>query len=49
MFRTFNMGVGMTLVIPPADVDAVTDLLLEHRHPATQIGEIIPGTGTVQL
>ena len=49
MFRTFNMGVGMTLVVPPADVDAVTDLLLEHGHPATQIGEITTGTGTVQL
>ena len=49
MFRTFNMGVGMTLVVPPAEVDAVNDLLLEHGHPAVQIGEIIPGTGSVQL
>ena len=49
MFRTFNMGVGMTLVVPPSEVDAVCDLLLDHGHPATQIGEIIEGTGTVQL
>ena len=49
MFRTFNMGVGMTLVVPPAEVDAVCDLLLEHGHPAVQIGEITDGTGSVHL
>ncbi len=49
MFRTFNMGVGMTLVVPPADVDAICDLLLEHGHPAARIGEIVPGTGIVEL
>ncbi len=49
MFRTFNMGIGMTLVVPPADVDGVCDLLLEHGHPAVQIGGITTGTGTVTL
>lgn len=49
MFRTFNMGVGMTLVVPPADVDGVCDLLLEHGHPAAQIGKITAGTGVVNL
>ena len=49
MFRTFNMGVGMTLVVPPVEVDSVCDLLLEHGHPAVQIGEITDGTGTVHL
>ena len=49
MFRTFNMGVGMTLVVPQAEVDGVCELMLEHGHPATQIGEIIAGTGTVKL
>ena len=49
MFRTFNMGIGMTLVVPSAQVDAVCDLLLEHGHPATQIGEITAGTSVVHL
>ena len=49
MFRTFNMGVGMALVVPAAEVDAICDLLLDHGHPAVQIGEITPGTGTVSL
>ncbi len=49
MFRTFNMGIGMTLVVPPAEVDALNDLLLEHGHPSVQIGEITAGTGVVNL
>ena len=49
MFRTFNMGIGMTLVVPPSDVDGVLDLLLEKGHPAAKIGEITPGSGQVTL
>jgi len=49
MFRTFNMGVGMTLVVPAAEVDRVNDMLLNHGHPSVQIGEITPGTGKVEL
>ena len=47
MFRTFNMGIGMTLVVPSHEVDAVCDLLLDHGHPAIQIGEITSGNGVV--
>ena len=49
MFRTFNMGIGMTLVVPSHEVDAVCDLLLDHGHPAIQIGEITSGSGVVNL
>ena len=49
MFRTFNMGVGMALVVPAAEADAVCDALLDHGHPATPIGEITAGTGVVNL
>ena len=49
MFRTFNMGIGMTLVVPADEVEGVCDLLLEHGHPAVQIGEITAGTGVVNL
>lgn len=47
MFRTFNMGVGMTLVVPEAQVEAVCDQLLDFGHPAVRIGEIVPGSGLV--
>ncbi len=49
MFRTFNMGIGMTLVVPDDQVSSVCDLLVDHGHPATQIGSITPGSGAVQV
>jgi phosphoribosylformylglycinamidine cyclo-ligase len=49
MFRTFNMGVGMVLVVPDGEAQALCDLMLEHGHPAAVIGEITPGTRTVRL
>ena len=49
MFRVFNMGVGMVLAVPPEQADALADLALNHGHPAATIGEIVPGTGVVQL
>jgi phosphoribosylformylglycinamidine cyclo-ligase len=42
MFGTFNMGVGMVLVVPPGAVDTVLDLA---GHDASRIGSIISGTG----
>ncbi len=49
MYRVFNMGVGMVLVVPPEDADALVDLALDHGHPAVAIGEVVPGTGAVSL
>ena len=49
MFRTFNMGVGMTLVVPADQADALCELLLDHGHPAATIGKITSGTGIVNL
>lgn len=49
MFRTFNMGVGMTLVVPEAEAGDVIALLGEQGHPASQIGVIVSGEGNVQL
>ncbi len=49
MYRVFNMGVGMVLVVPPDQADSLVDLALEHGHPAVTIGEVVPGSGIVQL
>ncbi len=49
MFRVFNMGVGMVLVVPDADADRTIAALAEHDHAAIRIGEIVNGTGQVQL
>jgi phosphoribosylaminoimidazole (AIR) synthetase len=41
MFSTFNMGVGMVLVIDPSNVDQVKELLPS----AVVIGEVVEGSG----
>lgn len=42
MFNTFNMGVGMSIVVSPKDVDRALDILHEHGENAYVIGEIRP-------
>ena len=44
MYRTFNMGVGMVLVIDPAEVDAVRAHLKEAGEVFYELGSIVPGT-----
>ena len=49
MFRTFNMGIGMILVVGAADADRVLARLAESGEPgAIAIGEIVPGDRLVQ-
>ncbi|OEH85197.1 phosphoribosylformylglycinamidine cyclo-ligase [Desulfuribacillus stibiiarsenatis] len=40
MFRTFNMGIGMLLVVPAEQADAVMQLATEHGETAYRIGHI---------
>ncbi|MEW6321579.1 MAG: phosphoribosylformylglycinamidine cyclo-ligase [Acidobacteriota bacterium] len=47
--RTFNMGIGMILVVRPSDVDAVRAALLEAGEAnSVVIGEIVPGARGVE-
>jgi phosphoribosylformylglycinamidine cyclo-ligase len=39
MRRTFNLGIGFSLVIDPAGIDAVTEAVAEHR--PTVIGRVV--------
>jgi phosphoribosylformylglycinamidine cyclo-ligase len=49
MLRTFNMGVGLILVVAPADADAVLHGLAAAGEPsAVRIGEIAAGSGHVR-
>ena len=43
MFNTFNMGVGMTLIVSPVTADRVLETLREHGSDAYIIGEIGKG------
>jgi phosphoribosylformylglycinamidine cyclo-ligase len=49
MLRTFNMGVGLTLVVPAAEVGDVVEHLQRCECEAYPIGRITGGSGQVQL
>lgn len=44
MYRTFNMGVGMVLVVDPAEAGAVRAELAAMGETYYELGKIIPGT-----
>ena len=41
MFNTFNMGVGMSIVVAPEDVETALEILRAHGEDAYVIGEIV--------
>jgi phosphoribosylformylglycinamidine cyclo-ligase len=43
MLRTFNMGIGMIVVVPPEAAEAATDELIDA--PACVVGAIVPRAG----
>ena len=47
MFNTFNMGVGMSIVVPADEVDTALAILRENGEDAYVIGEIIKGNDGV--
>ena len=49
MYNTYNMGVGMSIVVPASDVEASLAILKEHDIDAYVIGEIIEGEEKVIL
>lgn len=48
MYRTFNCGIGMVLVITPEDADKTLGILQQHQIDAWQIGHISSLTSTDQ-
>ncbi|MDZ4754948.1 MAG: phosphoribosylformylglycinamidine cyclo-ligase [Phycisphaerae bacterium] len=49
MYRVFNMGVGYVIIVRPAFADSVIEKLTKSGERAFRIGEIVKGTGQVQL
>ena len=43
MFNTYNMGVGMSIVVPKDEVDTAIEILKAHGEDAYVIGEIVKG------
>ena len=49
MFRTFNMGIGLVLAVPPGSVEGVTALLRERGEKGFLIGQVAAGDRGVEL
>jgi phosphoribosylformylglycinamidine cyclo-ligase len=49
MESTFNMGIGMLTVVTADDADRTLAFLAGRNIDAWQVGEVIEGTGTVQM
>ena len=49
MFRAFNMGVGMVVIVESAHVGAVVAQAERQGIGAWVMGEVVPGAGTVRL
>ena len=47
MFRTFNMGLGMLLVVPPYESRKALQVLDMNLYRAYEVGEIVEGRGMV--
>ena len=49
MFNTFNMGVGMSVVVPAADTEKALSVLRSEGEEAYVMGEIVPDTEKIKL
>ncbi|MBQ2793650.1 MAG: phosphoribosylformylglycinamidine cyclo-ligase [Clostridia bacterium] len=49
MYNTYNMGVGMSVVVPAAEVERALEILTAHGEDAYVIGEIVKGDEGVIL
>jgi phosphoribosylformylglycinamidine cyclo-ligase len=45
MARVFNLGLGMVIVVPAADVGRALEVLRAAGHAATEVGRLVPATG----
>ncbi|MBO7675518.1 MAG: phosphoribosylformylglycinamidine cyclo-ligase [Atopobiaceae bacterium] len=46
-YKTFNMGVGMSVICAPADVEAVSAALAAEGFSTFEMGKVVAGTGKV--
>ena len=49
MFNTFNMGVGMSVVVSKAEADKAIDILRQNGEDAYVLGEIVSGEERIEL
>lgn len=49
MYNTFNMGIGMALIVPAEDVEKTLQILRDEGETAYEIGEVIKGNKEINI
>jgi phosphoribosylformylglycinamidine cyclo-ligase len=49
MYRTFNCGIGMVVILPPGQAQAALQVLTEQGEQAHLIGRVSAGSGGVVI
>jgi phosphoribosylformylglycinamidine cyclo-ligase len=49
LYHVFNMGIGMTIIVPAKSAEAVLAFIRARRHPAWRIGEVVRGKGAARV
>ena len=49
MFNTYNMGVGMSIVVPAAEAEKAIEILKAHGEDAYRIGTIVEGEEKIEI
>ena len=49
-YRTFNMGIGLIMIVAPDQVERIKEALqIFSSYPIYNIGQVVPGEQTVRL
>jgi phosphoribosylformylglycinamidine cyclo-ligase len=49
MFRVFNMGVGLVMIVSNFHADAIRRILSDQQLTVWRIGDVVEGGGTVSF
>lgn len=49
MYNTFNMGIGMAVIVPPDDVEKTLQILEEEGETSYEIGEVVEGNKEINI
>ena len=49
LYQVFNMGIGMTIILPADKADAVLKFVRAQKHKAWFIGEVVKGSGLARV
>ncbi|HEX3801187.1 MAG TPA: phosphoribosylformylglycinamidine cyclo-ligase [Verrucomicrobiae bacterium] len=49
LYQVFNMGIGMTIIVPRESADGVLKFIRAQKQMAWQIGEVVKGTGRARV